>query len=847
MSLVTPITYPRGLRGPIPAVVPLTIRENPSQQYLIEEMRHWIETQLIPFVNGNIKDLAESWVEETNRLIAEWERLSAALIVSVDEAKDKAEAAAAAAALAQQAAEAARDLAEQYASQAQAIQDQAIAGIVSDDDSLTRAALDNFYVAASALEAIADRVTAVELELTEKAGKWVEEIINTGRLSETALDAKYLATRDKINVIEAGAIGDGVADDTDAINAAIGAAPDFATILFPAGKTFKVNGTIGNQGKSLTFEAYGAKFVQGSANPIVYLQGEYEPSVAVSSITSVLIDGGVAANIPGIRVITSAPFNVSKGEVIKVYSDDPLKGTRLDVDPTPPAMYRAGQFGSVQEVSGNTITITGAMRDPMTTRVRVSRLKPIACHWRGGEFTGLTSAPSSLIQLFNMIDSSIEDTHVTQAGGQSISLQGNYGYKVRNNRLDFSLNMPEDGFFGYGVNANTNEFGIVESNVISMSRHAFSTTVSTTLVTDDIPQRHGREYGTRVSNNLATGGTSTAYDTHSNAQEVSFINNHADSSFMGYGIRGRACQIIGCSASNVRFGFRLFSDSGGGESYHHMIQGLKLDKVSERVGEVAVRFGVGHPNLDVLDRNPSFIDDLFVTDCAGTGLNITNATVRGGLISIKFTGAVPGKTFYTFNNSHFTVEKLHSDFVSTTGVGATLASVNGSNCILEADVMRVTGASALSDRLASGIQASGTPALRIADFNWDYLPSNADNVFPVASVGYCDYSATVGNSTNRTNYYRGPAANDANLIEKAVRFTRKDVITIVSAGTGAVTMATPPLGRNGQTMRIMTRGSGHTLIINSSANLSTASGSALTIPAFGSATFVYDSTAWRQV
>lgn len=68
-----------------------------------------------------------------------------------------------------------------------------------------------------------------------------------------------------VNVRNFGATGDGVTDDTAAIQAAIAAAPDYSTIVFPYG-TYKIGQVVFN-GRNLSVEATGATFtMSGNTN-----------------------------------------------------------------------------------------------------------------------------------------------------------------------------------------------------------------------------------------------------------------------------------------------------------------------------------------------------------------------------------------------------------------------------------------------------------------------------------------------------------------------------------------------------------------------------------------------------
>lgn len=172
MVIANPLMPPMLEVGTIPNIQPFTMRENFSQMGLVEGMRAWITNELVPFVNANIDQLSTTWVEQVNKVIADFEAITIGLVSDVNEAVEQIGTSVGDAQAAQAAAEAARDLAALYASQAAEIQDTAISNIAGDDTSATRGVLDGLYVAANVFNTLA-------------------EIVDSGRLSDDALNAAF--------------------------------------------------------------------------------------------------------------------------------------------------------------------------------------------------------------------------------------------------------------------------------------------------------------------------------------------------------------------------------------------------------------------------------------------------------------------------------------------------------------------------------------------------------------------------------------------------------------------------------------------------------------------------------
>lgn len=181
MVIENPLMPPRLGVGTIPNVVPFTMRENFAQMGLVEGMRHWIVTDLIPFVNGNIDKLSTEWVAQVNSLIDQFETITTGLVSDVNEAVEEIGTSVTDAQVAQAAAEAARDLAEQFASQAQEVQDASVTVILNDEDSQLRSALQGLFAPLAGYTTLYDTVTS-------------------GRLSGATLDTRFDGKADKTSV-----------------------------------------------------------------------------------------------------------------------------------------------------------------------------------------------------------------------------------------------------------------------------------------------------------------------------------------------------------------------------------------------------------------------------------------------------------------------------------------------------------------------------------------------------------------------------------------------------------------------------------------------------------------------
>jgi len=194
---------------PYSNVQPFTVRDGATYLLQLEALKDWLRDYVIPHINTETGELAESWKTQTEFLIENWNTLSVQLVAQVQTIADGADADAQAAQTARLAAEAARDLAEQFASEAAEVQDAAITGIFNNTSSLFRQAADGVYALSADLDAVeatlaSGRLSEATLDARfgEKAAATdldaVEAVITSGRLSETTLDGRFGAIEDQI-------------------------------------------------------------------------------------------------------------------------------------------------------------------------------------------------------------------------------------------------------------------------------------------------------------------------------------------------------------------------------------------------------------------------------------------------------------------------------------------------------------------------------------------------------------------------------------------------------------------------------------------------------------------------
>lgn len=182
----------------------------------------------------------------------------------------------------------------------------------------------------------------------------------------------------EVNAIDYGLVGDGVADDTAAINRAIAAAPEGGTVIIPPRK-IRLDGSIANSNKPIKILAYGTEIINWEAGTPFNLTGGFETTYNVTSLKTVTI-AETETNNDGIEIVVTGTPGWKKGDAVKIFADDPIPGGRPETGST---QRRVGQSTYVQSCNGSTVVLMGKLDDPMTDNIRVAKYKDVSVHLAG--------------------------------------------------------------------------------------------------------------------------------------------------------------------------------------------------------------------------------------------------------------------------------------------------------------------------------------------------------------------------------------------------------------------------------------------------------------------------------
>jgi hypothetical protein len=286
----------------------------------------------------------------------------------------------------------------------------------------------------------------------------------TGASQRTALDK----LRDTVSVKDFGAVGDGVADDTAEINAALASGAKMVHI--PAG-TYKVSATLNVPvNVSIVGDGPNASIIDGSAATYANLTSGYHINVAAGTWTALpaLTTNPVAG--ASSLVFASAP-SVTRGDIICIYN--PTNGSWSGFR----TYYRAGEYQRVAGVSGSTVTTQGSLyANYVAANVNLYRLtNPSTASISGIKLLGLadTGNPVTGINTTGTVDFVFENVVVTGCSYACIAINQAWNCTVT------GCSCQEDAASSFG-----GDYGIVVANSTGVhvnggthyaARHAITT------------------------------------------------------------------------------------------------------------------------------------------------------------------------------------------------------------------------------------------------------------------------------------------------------------------------------------------------------------------------------------
>lgn len=322
-----------------------------------------------------------------------------------------------------------------------------------------------------------------------------------------------------VNVKDYGAAGDGVTDDTAAIQAAVDTGKE---VLIPSG-TFRITDTITFPGDMrMTFED-GGKILADT--------GTYSGNYALraeGSLTQIDDLGSDATKGETSLTLAGTP-SLSFDDTILIFNptDYSFSGFR--------ANYKRGEFCSVEGVSGTTVTLQAPLFESYTVAtVDIYKVNNIAVDLKNPTIENVGSALGSIFIKFGR-NVNITNPQIKDANNSCIRLSRCFNGDIFGGRC---VN-EGDGGNDYALSIGNSQSITIHGGTWYARRHATATGGDAEI--GCVPVRGVKFIGCRISNDRASG--THAADFHGNAEHCGYYNCLIQG---GVSPQGRDISIVNC-------------------------------------------------------------------------------------------------------------------------------------------------------------------------------------------------------------------------------------------------------------------------------------------------------------
>jgi hypothetical protein len=396
----------------------------------------------------------------------------------------------------------------------------------------------------------------------------------TGSTTARNLDDRFA---DVVNVKDFGAVGDGIVNDTVAIQAAVNFITNDQTLFFPKG-SYRITQTIQVNSKSVNIEANGANF-SPEMNAVAFSFNNLSDQ-EITTLSSDYTLGGTIININTI----SAPLK--PGTAFKILSNavDPYNRDSGSL----PNQYRVSEWVVADENNTTTlINIKSPLRfgrgiDPvsvpgdepaidsytlaMNARIVIPKNRYI--NWNGGKITypdgNDATWTSAAFSVSGYINPKINNLSITRGYGAGINILGCYNAVISNCYICNLNDNTSIGQFGYGV-ADAGHCTVVQNCYFANVRHGY-TTNAVRILADSNSLNSGSTVGSLIIGCSGVNKNQAVFDTHHDAFDTRFESCTVNGgNGYGFAIRGKNVNVSNCQTLGTINGITIFTEYSSGD------------------------------------------------------------------------------------------------------------------------------------------------------------------------------------------------------------------------------------------------------------------------------------------
>lgn len=467
---------------------------------------------------------------------------------------------------------------------------------------------------------------------------------------------------------------------------------------FSAGAFYGIgsNVNIVSQGKDIIVDGNNASFVQLKDTTVLTLQNivDIQP-IAVNDFSVVsydLGDGGVNSIV---NKIGATNHGLSKGDIFKIFSNDLCNDREKDTQ-------MIGEYGVVGAViDKDNFVSTGVTLENYSTGIKIVKPNPAKVKISDLNFRSLLQDGfnASLFTVRGFISPTINNVAVFNANGVFLSLTSCYRARVNGIKGRVLKNDPTTTSYGYLVNDSSSYYSEISGIDCIEARHAYTTTSANAVLDDDRWDLRGRTIGSVIKDGWAQ-GCHCAFDTHSPAYGLQFINCLVEDNFRGVNvggagiqIRGNNCRVINCTVRNSKYGIALssasktsdsnlfidnFTYSGSNGNIPVNLSGSTNQKITVQLsGDIVTNNGqsivLSNCELEIV-RLRSNIQS---TNNGASLFSIgQNGTIRGGNVQVTFSGSSNTHSLVTHTDTN---SRVFLNNVRVNGVSNGLSYLDSSS------------------------------------------------------------------------------------------------------------------------------------------------------------------------